>query len=65
MRRYEDGCEQCSCYDPCENMNCPQGSKCSVELIRTAGGISEQVRFEAICQEGNSMEPFVNMILSV
>ncbi|RXG71267.1 Papilin [Armadillidium vulgare] len=47
-----EDCTRCSCYDPCENMICFQGSKCSVELVQPTSD-HEAARYEPVCREVN------------
>ncbi|KAK4313128.1 hypothetical protein Pmani_015500 [Petrolisthes manimaculis] len=48
----ESGCDQCSCYDPCTQVTCSNGTQCAIELIRsiTNPGQSE---YQAFCREIN------------
>lgn len=50
LKSYEasSGCERCSCEDPCENKECPQDSKCSVDVSSNDYG---ETIFVAICRQ--------------
>lgn len=50
LKSYEasSGCERCSCEDPCENKECPQDSKCSVDISSNDYG---ETVFVAICRQ--------------
>ncbi|XP_066978000.1 papilin isoform X20 [Macrobrachium rosenbergii] len=47
-----DGCEQCSCYDPCEEMRCANGTECAVDLHPVSQN-SVETRVQAVCRKVN------------
>ncbi|XP_068234682.1 papilin isoform X9 [Palaemon carinicauda] len=47
-----DGCEQCSCYDPCEEMRCANGTQCAVDLHPVSQN-SVETRVQAVCRKIN------------
>lgn len=44
-----DGCERCSCYDPCEQIQCDDGTQCAIALSATRDG---QTQYDAVCRDG-------------
>ncbi|XP_063871699.1 papilin-like isoform X8 [Scylla paramamosain] len=47
-----DGCESCSCYDPCYQVQCHVGTECSVDLVVAEDGSGENT-YRAVCREVN------------
>ncbi|XP_045125730.1 papilin-like isoform X4 [Portunus trituberculatus] len=47
-----DGCEKCSCYDPCYQVQCHEGTECSVDLVVAEDGSGENT-YRAVCRETN------------
>ncbi len=50
MKSYDasSGCERCSCEDPCERQECPEDSKCSVDVSSNDYG---ETVFVAVCRQ--------------
>lgn len=50
MKNYDasSGCEICSCENPCERHECPQDTKCSVDVSAAASG---ETVFVAVCRQ--------------
>ncbi|KAK7075724.1 hypothetical protein SK128_022420, partial [Halocaridina rubra] len=46
---YND-CEVCSCYDPCDEMRCYEGTQCAVDLIPLSEN-SVETTVQAVCRE--------------
>nr|XP_042905073.1 papilin [Parasteatoda tepidariorum] len=42
-----NGCSSCRCANPCEDLNCPEGSRCAIDVVRTS---RSAVKTEAVCR---------------
>ncbi|XP_055949212.1 papilin-like isoform X1 [Argiope bruennichi] len=42
-----NGCSSCRCSNPCEVHNCPDGSRCAIDVVRTS---REGIRTEPVCR---------------
>ncbi|XP_023226834.1 uncharacterized protein LOC111627489 [Centruroides sculpturatus] len=66
-----NGCPICKCYDPCQNINCPNKQSCHVEKIPCSeekcpsiGNCRASRRLDPLCSEGSplyypSNKPFI------
>ncbi|GJQ76338.1 hypothetical protein Trydic_g2060 [Trypoxylus dichotomus] len=54
MKGYvENLCNRCKCVDPCEGIQCPEGTRCEVELNRNQVDTSDVSTFVGLCKEIN------------
>ncbi|CAL1266771.1 unnamed protein product [Larinioides sclopetarius] len=44
------GCSSCRCSNPCEVQECPDGSRCAIDVVRTSSG---GIRTEPVCRRVN------------
>ncbi|KAG0713546.1 Papilin [Chionoecetes opilio] len=49
-----EGCERCSCYDPCYEIQCPEGNECAIDLDPEVEGSSEN-RYKGVCRQANKL----------
>nr|XP_045610870.1 papilin-like [Procambarus clarkii] len=47
-----DECERCSCYDPCDQVRCSNGTQCAIDLIAGGEG-SRRNNYMAVCRKVN------------
>ncbi|KAK8752574.1 hypothetical protein OTU49_006287 [Cherax quadricarinatus] len=46
-----EGCDRCSCYDPCDQVQCRNGTQCAIDIA--AGDSSGETTYTAICRKVN------------
>lgn len=54
QRRVDNaGCDSCTCYDPCEQVQCNNGTQCAIDLLPSGESLGES-NYQAVCRKGNS-----------
>ncbi|XP_042237860.1 papilin-like isoform X4 [Homarus americanus] len=49
-----DGCNSCSCYDPCDQIACSNGTQCAIDLLPSEKS-SESTPYVAVCRKINKL----------